>query len=58
MELTIFGTDLDMTEKEKYLPSRSDESNYLNQGYRNKYRKIHTLTVKKKAGIFVIQLKY
>lgn len=52
------GTELDMTEKQKYLPSLSDEPKYLNQGYRNKYRKIHTLTGKMKAGIIVIQIKY
>lgn len=39
MELTAVGTELDVTEKPKYLPSRSDKPNYLNQSHRNKHSK-------------------
>lgn len=50
MELTVLGTELDMPEKPKCLPNRSDEPNYLNQSHRNKHRKMHALTVNRRQA--------
>lgn len=50
MELVVLGTKLDMTEKPKYLLSRSGELNCLNQVHRNKHRKMHAPTVNRREA--------